>query len=300
MSKGTESRMQRFVLYNFPPGSSRALHLNVSRNKSRRNLQTAISVLLIAAQFAAPAALAQSIAAATSSENLPSASSTEGPPSAAEAASQSSIPDVAAPPDPASEASSAQSQTSNAPATGAGTTAAGAATTAGAAAAGAATTGQDASQASSDASSQQPLADSATGYEVPADRKWLSITRKNMPTLQGSVKQDSRSPFVAGEEQVVPKGTKIDLVMPADCGVLNSEVSQIGDEVTMRIAANLANGKKVILPAGWYMRGLVTRVDKQKDRIVREWCRSTSIKSSLRTVSMKSTSMPNTLRKTAL
>lgn len=85
-----------------------------------------------------------------------------------------------------------------------------------------------------------------------------------MPMLQGSVKQDSRSPFVAGEEQVIPQGAKIDLVMPADCGVLNSEVSQIGDEVTMRIAANVGNGKKVILPAGWYMRGLVTRVDKQK------------------------------------
>lgn len=122
------------------------------------------------------------------------------------------------------------------------------------------------SQSASDASSTGPTsgASSNQSQDPAEDRKWVSITRKNMPTLQGSVRQDSRSPFVAGEEQVIPKGTKIDLVMPADCGVLNSEVSQIGDEVTMRIAANIGDGKKVILPAGWYMRGLVTRVDKQK------------------------------------
>lgn len=251
MSKGDESRMQRFVLYNSPPGSSRARHLNVSsKNKSRWNLQTAVSVLLIAAQIAAPAAFAQSIASAGSSIAT-AATGAESVPTAAEAASQSSIPDVAAPASPDSDASSNVSSKSTAQTD--------------AAPAG---TAHEFTASASDAPEVDPASSTESATRVvsaPApERKWVSITKKNMPTLKGSIKQDSRSPFVAGEEQVIPKGAKIDLVMPADCGVLNSEVSQIGDEVTMRIAANVGNGKKVILPAGWYMRGLVTRVDKQK------------------------------------
>lgn len=228
--------------------------MNVSsKNKSRCTLQTAVSVLLIAAQIAAPAAFAQSIASAGSpSSNV--ATGTESLPTAAEAAAQSSIPNIPAPANSSTEATSSPQTTSAPqanPAPQAISTDPSATTQSGTAAAAA----QDQSaQPTSDAASEQPA----------SERKWVSITKKNMPTLKGSIKQDSRLPFVAGEEQVIPKGAKIDLVMPADCGVLNSEVSQIGDEVTMRIAANVGNGKKVILPAGWYMRGLVTRVDKQK------------------------------------
>lgn len=226
--------------------------MNVSRNNSRWYLHIALVSLLLTSQVAVPAALAQSIASVGGpSATMPASSpAAEALPTAAEAASQSSIPDVAAPPNPESEATSSGGAAVLAPAP----------TSAPASA--------SPSQSASDASSSGLISGASSSEEQsqnPAeDRKWVSITRKNMPTLQGSVKQDSHSPFVAGEEQVIPKGTKIDLVMPADCGVLNSEVSQIGDEVTMRIAANIGNGKKVILPAGWYMRGLVTRVDKQK------------------------------------
>ena len=47
-------------------------------------------------------------------------------------------------------------------------------------------------------------------------------------------------------------------------GTLNSEFSQQGDDVFAKISCNVANGKTVIMPGGWFMHGKVTTVAAQK------------------------------------
>ncbi len=89
-------------------------------------------------------------------------------------------------------------------------------------------------------------------------------TTSNTPLLHGAVSvQKGPSPFLMDSVHEVSTGTKVNLVVPT--GVfLNSEVSQKGDEVQMRIATDVKDGGRVVLPAGWYVRGLVTQVEAQK------------------------------------
>ncbi|MBX9695362.1 MAG: hypothetical protein K2Z81_23455 [Cyanobacteria bacterium] len=89
-------------------------------------------------------------------------------------------------------------------------------------------------------------------------------TTSDTPLLHGAVSiQKSPSPLLMDQVHEVSEGTKIDLVVPT--GVfLNSEVSQKGDEVQMRIASDVKDGWRVVLPAGWYVRGLVTEAVSQK------------------------------------
>ncbi len=78
--------------------------------------------------------------------------------------------------------------------------------------------------------------------------------------LKGTVSA-TPSPFLDGAVQSIPKGTKVNLSV---MGTLNSEISQQGDEVFARISCNVANGKTVIMPGGWFMHGTVTTVASQK------------------------------------
>ncbi len=84
------------------------------------------------------------------------------------------------------------------------------------------------------------------------------------PLLRGQVSSfKGRSPILSGSIQSIPEKTKIDLVVPDGINI-NSEVSQKGDEIMVRIASDIKDGDRVIIPGGWYMRGLVTEAVSQK------------------------------------
>lgn len=81
---------------------------------------------------------------------------------------------------------------------------------------------------------------------------------EDMPLLRGQVSTfKGRSPLLHGSVQAIPEGTKIELIIPDGINI-NSEVSQKGDEVIVRIAKDIMDGDRVLVPGGWYMRGLVT------------------------------------------
>ncbi len=87
---------------------------------------------------------------------------------------------------------------------------------------------------------------------------------KDTPLLRGQVSTfKNRSPLLSGEVQQIPQGTKVDLVVP-DGMVINSEISQKGDEILVRIGKDIMDGDRVVIPGGWYMRGLVTEAQSQK------------------------------------
>ena len=74
--------------------------------------------------------------------------------------------------------------------------------------------------------------------------------------LEGRVESGDRiSPFLEGSVQTIPKGTKMELTLTS---YINSEVSQKGDEVFMKVSADVPNGKGVAVPGGWYAHGFVT------------------------------------------
>ncbi|MBZ0187326.1 MAG: hypothetical protein K8F91_13850, partial [Candidatus Obscuribacterales bacterium] len=83
--------------------------------------------------------------------------------------------------------------------------------------------------------------------------------------LKGTISTFSgRTPLLSGSVQVVPVDTKIELVIP-DGVYINSEVSQKGDEIMVRIGKDvLGEGGKVVLPGGWYARGLITQAACQR------------------------------------
>jgi len=83
---------------------------------------------------------------------------------------------------------------------------------------------------------------------------------KAADVLQGHVTA-TQSPFLDGKVEQIPPGTKVDLTLMAH---INSEVSQKGDEVLARIAVDVKDGRKVYLPNGWYIRGVVTDVASQR------------------------------------
>lgn len=80
--------------------------------------------------------------------------------------------------------------------------------------------------------------------------------------LKGKVTQSGKpSPLLYGRLETIPQSTKVDLTI---MGNLNSEVSQKGDEVMARISCDVGNGKRVLLPGGWYMHGLVVDAASQR------------------------------------
>lgn len=81
--------------------------------------------------------------------------------------------------------------------------------------------------------------------------------------LEGHVEKSEPNPFIEGQVETVPAETKIDLVFPKGI-TLNSEVSQKGDEIVVRIAQDVTSGGKVVLPGKWFMRGHVTEAMNQK------------------------------------
>jgi hypothetical protein len=81
--------------------------------------------------------------------------------------------------------------------------------------------------------------------------------------LEGHVEKSEPNPFIEGKVETVPAETKIDMVFPKGV-TLNSELSQKGDEVVVRIAQDVTSGGKVVLPGKWFMRGHVTEAMNQK------------------------------------
>jgi hypothetical protein len=78
--------------------------------------------------------------------------------------------------------------------------------------------------------------------------------------LQGTITK-SESPFVEGKTEALPEGTKVGLSFQSH---LNSEISNKGDEVYSRISVDVKDGKKILLPNGWFIHGTVTEAVKQK------------------------------------
>lgn len=87
-----------------------------------------------------------------------------------------------------------------------------------------------------------------------------SIESKPAEYLKGRVSA-TPSPLLSGSVESLPEGTKVTLSL---VGNLNSEVSQKGDEVLARIAVDVKDGEKILLPSGWYVHGLVSDAGGQK------------------------------------
>lgn len=86
-----------------------------------------------------------------------------------------------------------------------------------------------------------------------ADASAASVNGK---VLKGSATHDvDRSPILDGVVQTIPPGVDVNLSL--NC-FLNSELSQVGDELFARVSIDVKDGSKVMLPEGWYIRGLVT------------------------------------------
>ncbi len=80
--------------------------------------------------------------------------------------------------------------------------------------------------------------------------------------LEGRIEGgDRQSPFLEGSVQTIPKGTKIDLTLTS---YINSELTQKGDEVFMKVAANVPGGQGVAIPGGWFAHGFVTKSQGSK------------------------------------
>lgn len=80
--------------------------------------------------------------------------------------------------------------------------------------------------------------------------------------LQGTVIHEAdRSPLLDGVVQTIPPGVDVNLSL--NC-FLNSEVSQKGDEIFAKVSVDVKDGSKVMLPEGWYLRGLVTDATGQR------------------------------------
>ncbi len=81
-------------------------------------------------------------------------------------------------------------------------------------------------------------------------------------TLKGSATHHvDRSALLDGVVQTIPPGVDVNLSL--NC-FLNSELSQRGDEIFAKVSVDVKDGSKVMLPEGWYIRGLVTDSAGQK------------------------------------
>jgi hypothetical protein len=101
-------------------------------------------------------------------------------------------------------------------------------------------------------------------FSVPGLQKDMPLLRGQASTFKG------RSPFLSGSIQSIPADTKVELVVP-DGTFLNSEFSQKGDEVRVRVAKDIMDGDRVLIPGGWYMRGLVTQAVGRQRTLRNGW-----------------------------
>jgi len=107
-------------------------------------------------------------------------------------------------------------------------------------------------------------------YHVQAAEQGARLPERGVPRvraerldqsyLKGHVFK-SAPPFLTGLVHTAPEGTTVELTLVAN---LNSEVNQKGDEVFARVSTSMVDGKRLLLPAGWYLHGLVTGVSRQK------------------------------------
>ncbi len=106
----------------------------------------------------------------------------------------------------------------------------------------------------------------AAGASTEANRNAAAINRisaghgaeitGSSKVLKGSVRHDgSKSPFLPGVVQTVPKGSTIDI---AFSGTFNSEFTQKGDEIMVQVSHDVPGSSGVGVPGGWYAHGLVT------------------------------------------
>jgi hypothetical protein len=98
----------------------------------------------------------------------------------------------------------------------------------------------------------EPLEPSQNLYKSSISTTWL----------KGSVTETVKpSPFLYGSLETIPKGTKLNLSIT---GNLTSQLSKLGDEIIARVSMDVGDGKKVLLPGGWFIHGIVTESSSQK------------------------------------
>ncbi len=102
-------------------------------------------------------------------------------------------------------------------------------------------------------------------FKEPAENK-ITIghftANPSTKLLKGSIIETVKaSPLLYGNVQTIPKGTKFNLSFT---GNLNSQLSNIGDEILARVSVDISNGNKVLLPGGWYMHGKVSGLGSQR------------------------------------
>lgn len=93
-----------------------------------------------------------------------------------------------------------------------------------------------------------------------------SIVNTNIGSrvLHGGVQTEGRdSPLVEGKVQTIPKNTQVSLTLPQGLN-LNSEMTQMGDEVWMRVSNDVPGANGVAVPGGWYAHGVVTEAKGQR------------------------------------
>lgn len=104
----------------------------------------------------------------------------------------------------------------------------------------------------------------ATEHAAASPAQTPSGSAKNAKgkLLQGTVIHESdRSPILDGVVQTIPPGVDVNLSL--NC-FLNSEVSQKGEEILAKVSIDVKDGSRVMLPEGWFIRGLVTEATGQK------------------------------------
>jgi hypothetical protein len=93
-----------------------------------------------------------------------------------------------------------------------------------------------------------------------ASKDTKNLDGKQIALLKTGVTK-TESPLLTNTTEELPKDTEVNLELNV---YLNSEVSNIGDQVRARVSVPVADGQKILLPAGWYVEGHVTEVVKQR------------------------------------
>ncbi len=118
---------------------------------------------------------------------------------------------------------------------------------------------EPAKAASSKEAKQIPEAVAESSEKLPNSKESLEA-EKEAKLLKGSVTHSGKqSPLLYGSIQSLPKGTTIDLVSLVN---VNSELSQKGDEIWVRVGRDIRGADAVAVPGSWYMHGLVTEAKK--------------------------------------
>lgn len=130
-----------------------------------------------------------------------------------------------------------------------------------------------AAEAKSDSASDSTVPTSSADVQASGESAEKPQTKPAEPETRYSLKAPnilkgrviSESPYRAllldGVTREIPKESKIDLTIMAN---LNSEVTQIGNEIYAKVSIDVKDGQNVIVPEGWYIRGIVTDVKGQK------------------------------------